>query len=63
MAIPLLLLVCLPAHAQTSTTEFLPETDANFELNSYVRFVFQAKDTSEGGDPTQAEIGPSIEFY
>jgi hypothetical protein len=27
-----------------------------------VRFVFQAKDTREGGDPAQAEIGPSIEF-
>jgi hypothetical protein len=24
---------------------------------------FQAKETREGGDPTQAEIGPSIEFY
>jgi len=62
MAIPLLF-ACLPARAQTSTTEFLPEIDANFKLNSYVRFVFQAKDTREGGDPTQAEIGPSIEFY
>ena len=63
MAIPLLLLVCLPAPAQTSTTEFLPEIDANFELNPNVRLLFQAKETREGGDPTQAEIGPSIEFY
>jgi hypothetical protein len=30
MAIPLLLLLCLPALAQTSTTEFLPEIDADF---------------------------------
>ena len=59
----LVLLPCSFAFAQTSTTEFLPEIDANFKLNSYVRFVFQAKDTREGGDPTQAEIGPSIEFY
>jgi hypothetical protein len=62
----LALLLWLPASsafAQTSTTEFLPEIDANFKLNSYVRFVFQAKDTREGGDPTQAEIGPSVEFY
>jgi len=59
----LLLLPSSSAFAQTSTTEFLPEIDANFKLNSYVRFVFQAKDTREGGDPTQAEIGPSIEFY
>jgi hypothetical protein len=51
------------AYAQTSTTEFLPEIDANFKLNSYLRFIFQAKDTREGGDPTQAELGPSLEFY
>jgi hypothetical protein len=51
------------ARAQTSVAEFLPEIDAYFKLNSTVRFVFQAKDTREGGDPTQAEIGPSIEFY
>jgi hypothetical protein len=52
-------LVC----AQTSTTEFLPEVDASLKLNSNVRFVFQAKRTREGGDPTQAELGPSIELY
>jgi hypothetical protein len=54
---------CSSAFAQNSTTEFLPEIDANFKLNSYMRFVFQAKDTREGGDPTQAEVGPSVEFY
>jgi hypothetical protein len=59
----LLLLPASSALAQNSTTEFLPEIDANFKLNSYVRFIFQAKETREGGDPTQAEIGPSIEFY
>jgi len=59
----LLLFPASSAFAQNSTTEFLPEIDANFKLNSYVRFIFQAKDTREGGDPTQAEIGPSIEFY
>jgi hypothetical protein len=63
MATALLLLVCLPARAQTSTTEFLPEIDVNFKLNSNVRFLFQAKETREGGDPTQAEVGPSVEFY
>ncbi len=63
MAALLLLVPCSSAFAQTSTTEFLPEIDANFKLNSYVRFVFQAKETREGGDPTQAEIGPSVEFY
>jgi hypothetical protein len=59
----LLLVHCPLAHAQTSVAEFLPEIDAHFTLNSNVRFVFQAKDTREGGDPTQAEIGPSVEFY
>jgi hypothetical protein len=63
IATPLLLLLCLSARAQTSTTEFLPEIDANFKLDSNVRLIFQAKDTREGGDPTQAEVGPSVEFY
>jgi uncharacterized protein DUF2490 len=63
MAAPLLLLVCLSAPAQTSTTQFLPEVDTYLRLNSVVRFAFQAKETREGGDPTQAELGPSVEFY
>ena len=54
---------CSSARAQTSTAEFLPEIDTYFKLNSNVRFVFQVKDTREGGDPTQVEVGPSIEFY
>jgi hypothetical protein len=58
-----LLLRCSSTHAQNSSTEFFPEIDTYVKLNSDVRFVFQAKDTREGGDPTQAEIGPSIEFY
>jgi hypothetical protein len=63
MAALILLLRCSCLHAQTSTTEFLPEIDANFKLNPNVRFLFQAKETREGGDPTQAEMGPSVEFY
>ena len=51
------------AQTSTSTTEFLPEIDTYFKLNSDVRFLFQVKDTREGGDSTQVEIGPSIEFY
>jgi hypothetical protein len=57
-----MLLSCL-ARAQSSTTEFFPEVEAYARLNPYVRFVFQAKETREGGEPTQAELGPSIEFY
>ena len=34
-----------------------------FKVNSKVRLSFQAKETREGGDPTQAELGPSIEVY
>jgi Protein of unknown function (DUF2490) len=59
----LLLFTCLPARAQTSSAEFLPEIDTYLKLNSNVRLFFQAKDTREGGDPTQVELGPSIEFY
>lgn len=59
----LFLLSCLSVRAQTSTTEFLPEVDANFNLNPDVRLVLQAKGTREGGDPNQREFGPSVEFY
>ena len=63
MGAPLLLLPCLPARAQTTTTEFFPEFDTYFKPTSKVRIVFQAKETREGGDPTQVELGPSVEFY
>jgi hypothetical protein len=33
------------------------------KLSSDVRFSFQAKETREGGAPTQAELGPSLDFY
>jgi hypothetical protein len=63
MAAGLVLLPYLLARAQTSTAEFFPEIDARFKVQSNVRIVFQAKETREGGDPTQAEVGPSIAFY
>jgi hypothetical protein len=59
----LLAVTAAPARAQSSPPEFLPEIDTYVKLNSDVRFVFQAKDTREGGDPDQAEIGPSVEFF
>ena len=43
--------------------QFLPEIDVYYSINPLVRASFQAKQTRDGGDPTQAEIGPSIEFY
>jgi hypothetical protein len=63
MAALLVLLPCFPASAQTSTTEFLPEINFHLKLHSNGRFVIQAKDTREGGEPTQVELGPSIDFY
>lgn len=51
----------VPARAQTA--QLLPEIDTYFQLSPDVRVSFQAKDTREGGDPTQAELGPSIDFY
>jgi Protein of unknown function (DUF2490) len=60
----LFLLICSPsALAQNPATEFFPEIDTDLKVTSNVRLVFQVKDTREGGDPTQIEIGPSIEFY
>jgi len=63
MAALLVLVPFMPAHAQTSSTQFLPEIDAYLKVQSNIRFVFQAKDTREGGDSTEAEVGPSIDFY
>lgn len=54
---------CSPATAQTSTTQFLPEIDAYFKVNPQMNLVFQAKETRETEQPTQAEIGPSLNFY
>jgi hypothetical protein len=63
MAALLVLCPCASAFAQTSTTEFLPEIDAHLQPLPDVRLVFQAKDTREGGNPEQVEVGPSVAFY
>jgi hypothetical protein len=44
-------------------TEFLPEVEAYLKLNPNIRVSFLAKDTREGGDSTQAAIGPGVDFY
>ncbi|HMD43462.1 MAG TPA: DUF2490 domain-containing protein [Candidatus Acidoferrum sp.] len=59
----LLLTLCLAPPARSQDSEFLPEVDAYLKLNPDVRTYLQAKDDREGGDPTQFEFGPSIEFY
>jgi hypothetical protein len=60
----LLTFFCTTAMAATSQeVQFLPEVDVYLKLNPQIRASFQAKNTREGGDFTQAEIGPSMEFY
>src|SRR5215831_2134860 len=54
-------LACRSAAAQTF--QFLPEVDAYTKIAPNIRFSFQAKETREAGDPTQAAIGPSFDFY
>ena len=51
------------SHGSAQTAQFLPEIDTYAKLSSDLRVSFQAKETREGGDPTQAEIGPSLDFY
>jgi Protein of unknown function (DUF2490) len=60
----LLMLFCRTGSGEnTQQTEFLPEVEAYLKLNPYIRVGFLAKDTREGGDSTQAAIGPSVDFY
>jgi len=63
LAVPLALFLfsCRPSVAQTF--QFLPEVDAYSRIQTNIRFDFQAKETREAGDPTQAEIGPSFDFF
>jgi hypothetical protein len=50
-------------HGMAQTDQLLPEIDTYVKVSSDLRFSVQAKETREGGDPTQAEIGPSLDFY
>ncbi len=59
----LALLPFLSLQAQAQTLQFLPEVDAYVKIQPQIQVYFQAKETREGGEPTQAEIGPSLEFY
>jgi len=49
--------------SQAQSVSFLPEVDPYLTVNPMVRFYFQAKDDRDGGDPTQATLGPSVQFY
>jgi hypothetical protein len=51
------------ARAQSSPQpEFLPEIDSYIKLNSDIRFVFQAKDTREGGSANHANKNIVFQF-
>jgi Protein of unknown function (DUF2490) len=63
MAALLSLLSGVPARAQTSITEFLPEVDAYVQFSSNFRFAFQAKETIADGALAVSDVGPSIEGY
>jgi len=55
--------VCAVRPASAQTFQFLPEVDVYSRLTPSIRFNFQAKETRDAGDPTQAEIGPGFDFF
>lgn len=61
ISVLLFFLACFPARPQD--VQFSPEIDVQLKLNSTFRAYLQAKDDREGGDPTQATIGPSLQLY
>ena len=64
MAVLLLFLLLLPCErASGQTFQFLPEVNVISRVRPDIRFNFQAKETREAGDPTQAEIGPGFDFF
>lgn len=50
------------AFGQDVTKEFLPEIDVYHRFDSAWGFWFQAKNTKESGESTQAEFGPSLTY-
>jgi hypothetical protein len=63
-AVVLLVLLCQTGKAQDAQeVQFLPEIDTYLKLDPNIRVSVQAKDTRDGGDPSQVEIGPSVELY
>ena len=50
------------ASARGQSVQFLPEIDTYLKINSMVRAYFEAKEDRDGGDPTQATLGPSVQF-
>ena len=46
---------------QSTVITVLTEIDAYIKIQPDIRFNFQAKQTREAGDPTQAEVGPGLD--
>jgi len=63
IAILLLVFAFQSIRGQAQAFQFLPEVDAYLKLHPEIQGYFQAKQTREGGDPRQGEVGPSLEFY
>jgi len=58
-----IVLAMFPFAARAQTFQALPEIDVYYRLDPNFRVYFQAKETREGGAPTTAEIGPSLDFH
>jgi hypothetical protein len=56
-------LVVSSLQASAQTDQFLPEFDLYSKLHDKVRFNVQARQTREGGEPVQVEMGPSVDIY
>ena len=63
LSLPLVFAVLSCGVVNAQETEILPEVDVYLKLNSHVRLKAQASNTREGGDPTQATIGPDVDLY
>ena len=56
------LAIATPSFAQDVTQQFLPEIDVSHRFDDTWGFLFQAKNTKESGESTQAEFGPSLTY-
>jgi hypothetical protein len=54
---------CSNCRAQQTQFQFLPEGEVYYKINPTVRFEFEADEAREANQPTQGEIGVSIDFF
>ena len=55
IAVVLLVIAFPSVRGQAQTLQFLPEVDAYLKLHPQIQGYLQAKQTREGGDPTQVD--------